>query len=200
MTHVARAPSAVIRYADLPAVPWRNGLGVTREVASARDDLDFLWRVSIADVVAAGPFSRFKGVDRVLLVASGSGLILDIDGHEHQLGLHESAAFSGESATSARLIDGPTQDLNLMARRGAAEGRVVVKQFPASAVLEPPAAGATCLLIALTPVEAQVGAERLSLDRLDAVGVDSRLVFTVPATVAVIAIAVAETHSERKIS
>ena len=36
----------------------------------------FDWRVSVADVAADGPFSRFPGVDRVLVLIAGAGMRL----------------------------------------------------------------------------------------------------------------------------
>jgi hypothetical protein len=48
---------------DYHLVPWKNGGGVTREVAACYpqggDGQDFLWRVSIATVAGNGPFSHF---------------------------------------------------------------------------------------------------------------------------------------------
>ena len=70
------------RAADRIAMTWKNGGGVTREVAAyppgaGLDDFD--WRVSMATVEAGGPFSVFPGVDRVLAVLEGR-LALAIDG------------------------------------------------------------------------------------------------------------------------
>src|SRR5665811_1616202 len=67
----------IVRFADLPVIPWRNGGGVTREVVASgasvasggsggSDPRDFDWRISIADVSRPGPFSAFPGVDRVI--------------------------------------------------------------------------------------------------------------------------------------
>ncbi|MEC4600651.1 HutD family protein, partial [Burkholderia vietnamiensis] len=58
----ARPAVATIRGAALVASPWKNGGGVTREIAAYPPGaaLDaFAWRVSVADVGAGGPFSRF---------------------------------------------------------------------------------------------------------------------------------------------
>ena len=52
--------TTLIRGADLVASPWKTGGGVTREVAAypLGAALDaFVWRVSVADVAQAGPFS-----------------------------------------------------------------------------------------------------------------------------------------------
>lgn len=146
----------LIRGADLVAAPWKNGGGVTREVAAVPEQagLDsFVWRVSIADVAQAGPFSRFAGIDRTLVLLSGAGMLLDeIAGLENGLageaareaalsGVASSATivkthtltepldiarFAGETAIDARLVDGATRDFNLMVRRGAARGEVDV--------------------------------------------------------------------------
>ncbi|MFL9902727.1 HutD family protein [Paraburkholderia fungorum] len=125
------ATMTLIRGADLVAAPWKNGGGVTREVAAfpLHAGLDiFTWRVSIADVAQAGPFSRFTGIDRTLVLLSGAGMLLDEtdDTHAHAVKTHaltqplDIAQFAGEARIDARLVDGATRDFNLMVRRGAA--------------------------------------------------------------------------------
>lgn len=157
----------LIRGADLVAAPWKNGGGVTREIAAyapralpagrapgalpegyapralpegeAPGGLDagrppgaplddFVWRVSVADVAQPGPFSRFTGVDRTLVLLSGAGMMLDEgDGHTHALTQPlDIARFSGEAVIDARLVDGATRDFNLMLRRGAVQGHLAV--------------------------------------------------------------------------
>lgn len=60
----------VIRFAQLEAKAWRNGGGVTREIArlpeaapittdTSRSDDYWAWRVSIADVTMPGTFHSF---------------------------------------------------------------------------------------------------------------------------------------------
>jgi uncharacterized protein len=78
------------------------------------------WRVSRATVAEDGPFSVFKGIQRTLCVIRGAGIQLQA-GDRPPVDLHVSSdpyAFDGEVATSARLIDGPIEDLNVMSRRG----------------------------------------------------------------------------------
>ncbi|ALL64788.1 hypothetical protein K788_0002296 [Paraburkholderia caribensis MBA4] len=122
---------SLIRGADLVASPWKNGGGVTREVAAFPEGaaLDaFVWRVSVADVAQAGPFSRFAGIDRTLVLLSGAGMLLD-ETNSVTHALREPldiARFEGETAIDARLIDGATRDFNLMVRRGAATGEVAI--------------------------------------------------------------------------
>ena len=98
----------VVRFAELTAVPWRNGGGVTRQVVSAggSGSQDFDWRISIADVNEPGPFSSFPGVDRIITVVEGEGMDLVIDGVEHALGLHELLRFDGASRSSCTRLAG----------------------------------------------------------------------------------------------
>jgi len=113
----------IVRAASQPAIPWKNGGGTTREIARAPLDssLDsFDWRVSRAHVASGGPFSRFADVDRTLLVLTGAGVRLDVEGQESVTLTVRSAPFSfaGDVAVSATLADGPIDDLNVMSRRG----------------------------------------------------------------------------------
>ncbi|HEV7980797.1 HutD family protein [Amycolatopsis sp.] len=76
---------SVLRWADHVPVPWKNGGGVTREVAGGFSD--FGWRVSVADVSTSGPFSVFPGVDRTIMGVEGSGMVLSLDGVEREVAL-----------------------------------------------------------------------------------------------------------------
>ena len=110
----------VLSHKDRKSSPWRNHGGTTAEVVSAPEDAslsDFAWRVSIADVTHDGPFSEFEGVDRIIMVIEGTGLILKVEGVEHILKPMRPFNFSGDAVTTARLIDGPTRDINIMTRR-----------------------------------------------------------------------------------
>jgi environmental stress-induced protein Ves len=123
-----------IRAAALVASPWKNGGGVTREIAAWSPGahpagggaaLDaFAWRVSVADVAQPGPFSRFDGVDRTLVLLSGAGMVLvEANGTRHVLDVPLARAdFAGEAAIDAMLVDGATRDFNLMTRRALARG------------------------------------------------------------------------------
>ncbi len=112
----------LIHLLDLPEAPWRNGGGVTCEIAAYRDPAvhpDFLWRVSMATVNAAGPFSRFEGVDRSIAVLDGEGLVLRMNSEDRVLTPSSAPfAFPGEAAVEAEVIGVTTSDLNAMTRRG----------------------------------------------------------------------------------
>lgn len=117
----------IIRFADLRPQPWRNGGGVTRELAShpraaSAQDGVWDWRVSIADVTKAGDFSAFPGMERVLTVIDGELLLLTVDGSEHPLEKYRPFRFSGEAASSSALPTGDIRDLNVIARVGAFKG------------------------------------------------------------------------------
>jgi len=106
--------------------PWKNGGGLTAEVAAAPTGggFDFDWRVSLATVTASGPFSRFPGVDRVLTVIEGA-MRLTIEGQAPVILGPGSPphAFAGDAACEAEVI-APVRDLNLMVRRDRYGGAV----------------------------------------------------------------------------
>jgi len=110
----------VIRRADWRAMPWKNGLGVTHELLREGDGAPgFALRLSIAEVSADGPFSRFDGVDRVLALLEGDGLRLRrADGLAVTLDRPgEPFAFAGEDGWDCALLGGPTLDFNVMTDR-----------------------------------------------------------------------------------
>jgi environmental stress-induced protein Ves len=117
---------------QLPAMPWKNGGGVTREIVcqppgAGMDSFD--WRVSIAHIASNGPFSRFEQVDRVITLLEGAGVRLhSSDGAvDHRLDRPwEPFAFSGEALVQGDLIAGDCHDFNVMTRRGRCRARVVV--------------------------------------------------------------------------
>ena len=111
--------------------PWRNGGGQTRELLAWPDAQRWRLRISRADIEADGPFSAFADVQRWFEVLSGNGVVLRMptpDQHSrdhHLLPGHSPLHFDGALAPYCQLKDGPTQDLNLMARGGDACMRAV---------------------------------------------------------------------------
>jgi environmental stress-induced protein Ves len=161
MSHTASTTMqiALIRGADLLAAPWKNGGGVTREIAAYPHGAGFdafVWRVSLADVAQAGPFSRFVGIDRTLVLLSGAGMLLDeAQGRKHALTQpFDIARFAGDTAIDARLVDGATRDFNLMIRHGAATGDIEVWRGAGEHTLS---ADATLLFCAAGSVEVTPG-------------------------------------------
>ena len=122
--------------AQLRATPWKNGGGVTREIACHPPHAgmqNFDWRISIAHIASDGDFSVFTGVDRVITLLDGGGVQLSsADGSTDDSVLHaldtplQPFAFSGDAAVHGRLLDGDCHDLNVMTRRGVCQAEVRV--------------------------------------------------------------------------
>jgi uncharacterized protein len=100
---------------------WSNGGGWTTEIIAEPSSTHWDWRLSVADVDVAGPFSVFPGVDRSIALLRGAGFALTVgDRGEEVVDLpFHPYEFSGDEETMCRLLDGPVQDLNLMTRRGS---------------------------------------------------------------------------------
>jgi environmental stress-induced protein Ves len=120
----AHSSAYVARLAALPATPWKNGGGVTRELARAElpDGSGFAWRLSMADIDQPGPFSDFKGYRRQLILLDGTGLELGRPGArgvrlDHPGDTH---IFDGAQEISAALHVGPCRDVNIMTAHHAA--------------------------------------------------------------------------------
>ncbi|WP_395293281.1 HutD family protein [Kitasatospora hibisci] len=141
----------VLRAADRPATAWLNGGGVTREVAgfpAGAGAAAFDWRVSLADVASAGPFSEFTGIDRVITLVDGAGMALTVDGIEHLVDApFRPFAFSGDAATDCRLLGGPVVDFNVMTRRERTTADLGLATAPR--LVDVPA-DATALLVCLS--------------------------------------------------
>jgi environmental stress-induced protein Ves len=161
----------VLAAADRQAVPWKNGGGVTREIAAypAGSGMEaFEWRASTAIVAADGPFSFFGSVERTLAVLGGDGLELRIDGAAPvRLGPdHDPITFPGDVAAAASLIGGPVTDLNIMIRRGAWSACLQRRTLHAEASLT--ADADACLILVLDPCQLGAGPSARQLGPEDA--------------------------------
>lgn len=136
------------RRETLLPLPWKNGGGVTHEVACvpAGAGMDgFDWRVSIARIERDGPFSAFPGVDRSIVLLDGGGVQLArvSGGWQHRLAEPlRPFAFDGGDAVEARLLAGPSSDFNVMTRRGCCRAVVQVHR---EALALPPTPGGVLL-------------------------------------------------------
>lgn len=156
----------VLRAADRTAAPWKNGGGVTREIAASpeRAGTDgFEWRVSLADVGADGPFSAFPGTERILTVVDGRGMHLVAGGRRLLAERYLPRPFPGDVPTHGRLLAGPVVNLNVMHRRGAVTAAVAVVR---GGLPVPVAPDTTVLVVALDAPAEVAGVE---LGRYDAV-------------------------------
>ena len=125
-------------------MPWKNGGGVTSEVLSEPGpDGRFLWRLSIAEVAASGPFSDFAGYERHILLLEGDGFVLRLAGApplrlDRRL---EPFTFDGGRPAECELLGGPVRDLNLIVAREAGAGGLRVIRIAAGGRIELPLAG-----------------------------------------------------------
>ena len=106
-----------IRRSSFTATPWKNGGGITHVAIRVPPTGEaFLWRVSVAQIDASGPFSDFAGYDRKMVLLRGRGIALEFGSGEHCAlrSVGDWAEFDGAMTTRCELLDGPCVDLNLM--------------------------------------------------------------------------------------
>ncbi len=135
--------------------PWANGAGVTHEIARWGGDA-FDARLSVAELVARCPFSRFAGYDRWL--AAGGDVTLVLPDGPHPLTRGEALAFAGELDVVGE-PSAPTWDLNVMVRRGVAWSAAVVRERTERTM----AAGVTALFALGDGAVVDVAGQRVQL-------------------------------------
>jgi len=112
--------AVVLSAASIAPQRWRNGGGQTRELFAWPAHGPWQLRISRADIDADGPFSSFPSVTRWFAVLHGHGVVLTLAGRRQQVHADGDAlCFDGALAPDCELLDGPTQDLNLMSTDGA---------------------------------------------------------------------------------
>lgn len=106
----------IIRRSKFKTVPWKNGGGITHEVAKAKVKGQLLWRISFAEVASEGPFSLFPGLARILTVIDGEGMDLrDASGAiAHAVLPLKPVHFSGDEPLHGTLRAGQCLDFNLI--------------------------------------------------------------------------------------
>ena len=127
---------------------------------------DYDWRLSVADVSTSGAFSRLPGVDRVIILTDGPGLLLTIDGREHELVPSQPLPFAGEANTECRVVE-PTRDFNVMTRRGVCTATVNV--CTGSETLTAPGDSITYVISLGGHTEVRQSSGTVNLDQFDAV-------------------------------
>lgn len=122
----------LIRSSEYRVMPWKNGGGTTNEILVEPGAGDrYRYRVSIADVASDGPFSRFDGYDRHIVLLEGAGMTLDAGANGRiELLPFVPHAFSGDWDVTGRLKDGPVRDFNLIVDRSYATASLDVEISP----------------------------------------------------------------------
>ena len=120
----------ILKFDDLIEVPWKNGGGITRNIAKGLHLDQAAWTISRADVAQDGPFSDFAGMVRVLTVVSGSTMTLETPTTSIDARPWEPVRFDGGLKVNSLLADGPLTDLNLMFNPQLCEGEVRSRRGP----------------------------------------------------------------------
>jgi len=96
--------------------PWKNGGGITVDIAEQDD----LWRFGRTPITAPGPFSDYSGFDRLQVLVAGRGLVLETpDGEIDVRQPFKPVRFKGETPINSRLEAGPVEVVNLIGARAA---------------------------------------------------------------------------------
>ena len=94
--------------------PWKNGGGVTVDIAHDGD----VWRFSRTPITVSGAFSDYTGFDRMQVLISGRGLVLQTPSGEIDVRRpFQPVRFDGETPIVSRLEAGPVEVVNLMGER-----------------------------------------------------------------------------------
>jgi environmental stress-induced protein Ves len=130
-----------------------------------------VWRLGRTQIVTPGPFSDLSGLDRILTVIGGRGLMLDVAGGP-SLDVREPlkpVRFRGEDRIMSRLEAGPVDVLNLIAdRRRAAIDVVILKDTGAHALK-----AGTHVVYAIAESEIAIGGETAVLPGDHALRIDA---------------------------
>ena len=145
---------------------WRNQQGWTREILRAGPGDDWSLRLSIAEIEQDADFSAFPGIERELILLHGNGVRLRFEDGAcvELLPPHQRFRFPGEAALRGELIDGPTQDFNLMWRRDEVQAALLHRPLVGSMLFftEPRVAWAIHLLAGHARFDSDSGLEALA--------------------------------------
>jgi len=123
-------PLPTLTQLSLPALPrerWRNGLGWTRPVLQHGDAAGLLWRISLAEITEAAPFSAFPGLQRTTVLVDGGPVVLAAaDRHWRLAAAGDRADYPGECRLRSRAPERPALFWNVMAARDRVRADVLV--------------------------------------------------------------------------
>ncbi|UTT40632.1 HutD family protein [Glutamicibacter mishrai] len=157
----------IVRYADLPAQPWKNGKGISRTLFSdANSQGAWSWKVSIAEISQPQPYSQYPGIRRVQVALGPGEIDLEVGGERHRLRAGGQLAFSGDDEVSVAPLGIEFLALNLMFAGEHWEAKVSTTHDSEQECCS----GQVKILVALND-HCQVGNDQLN--RLDALMVSS---------------------------
>ncbi len=109
------APLDPARYRRLP---WKNGGGVSVDIAWDGETGGECWRFGRTPITTPGPFSDYSGNDRLQVLVAGTGLALQTpDGEIDLRHPFRPVRFAGETPIVSRLENGPVEVVNLIGER-----------------------------------------------------------------------------------
>jgi environmental stress-induced protein Ves len=171
----------VLRTDDYATLPWKNGLGVSRIIASHPHAASYdaaTWQVGATDIGIDCPFSSLPGLDRQLMLLSGTGIELTcvdvVAGINVRRAVDEPFlpfAFRGDWQTTCKLLGDPVQVLNVMTRRGRAGARISLLRWGGPLLLDQPE-GETVVAVLLSG-GAQVVGDAVPLVPLESIVLDA---------------------------
>ena len=118
--------------ASLTPIPWKNGLGTTRDVVTVTGpDGALRWQVSIADLVQDAAFSHFPHCDRIFTPIAGDPPpeLAFHDGPFEPCPLLVPKPFPGDIPTRSR-IPAPGRAFNAIVDRRHHEATVEIAESP----------------------------------------------------------------------
>ncbi|QNE36736.1 HutD/Ves family protein [Leifsonia shinshuensis] len=134
--------------------PWKNACGVSEDIlVSPTVDASGhpYWRVALATVDSDVPFSRFEGMERILMPISRDGMELAIDGEFTRVPRYSVLAFPGEAAVAAHNVRVPSQDINVMIDRNAGSATLTRRYVVGSTPIRKAAEKEVAVIVALAP-------------------------------------------------
>ena len=164
--------------------PWKNGGGVTIDVAEAvlpgfapGSWEGMVWRFGRTAIMKPGPFSDLSGFDRAQVLVSGSGLVLETP--EGEIDVRQPfrpVRFAGETTIVSRLEAGPVEVVNLLGDRSRVS--IDLSCLAAGATNSRPA-GIHIIYAAATPCDLAIDGNPCEIAGGHAVRVDAGEDFTV---------------------
>lgn len=172
----------ILRTGGFTALPWKNGLGISRVIASDPPGAGYdavLWQVGTTAITADCPFSSLPGTDRQFTLLEGEGVELRCSDPAAGVNVTRAVdapfvpfAFRGDWKTDCRLLGGAARVFNVMTRRGRATAKLRIQRW-GGALLCDQHPGETLLAVMLSG-KAQVAGEAAPLAPNDTVLLDSR--------------------------
>jgi hypothetical protein len=164
--------------------PWKNGGGVTIDIAESQlpgfapgSWEGMVWRFGRTAIVTPGPFSDLGGFDRQQVLVSGSGLVLETPSGEIDVRQpFKPVRFAGETAIVSRLEAGPVEVVNLLGDRSRVS--IDLGCLAAGATLSCPA-GVHIVYAAATSCDLVIGGDACAIAAGHALRIDAGESFSV---------------------